>query len=75
MKPARAGWLYVSRPIASSANDIYSESGHSWWQFSSARGAAADLALQNAVSRLVFGFREIPEIRPWLEALGLRRNQ
>ncbi len=44
--------------------------GQMGFEFARWPGEAADLAMQEAVTRLMTGFREVPEVRGWLRGLG-----
>lgn len=44
--------------------------GQMGFEFARWPGEAADLAMQEAATRLITGFREVPEVRGWLRGLG-----
>jgi len=47
------------------------KSGELGFEFSRWPGEAADLAMQDAASKFLEGFRDVPEVRRWLRQLGV----
>lgn len=48
--------------------------GQFGFDFSRGPADAADLAMQDAATRFMTGFRQIPEVRAWLRGLGVRES-
>jgi hypothetical protein len=47
------------------------KSGQMGFEFARWPGEAADLAMQDAATKFITGFRDVPEVRAWLRRLGV----